>query len=140
MDSNSNFDLLRVSASALYAQRARMNLIASNMANSSTTRTAEGGPYRRQDIVFTATPMGKDGKDGINGVKVGEVVSDPTPFKQVYEPGNPDADENGVVSMPNVDPMAEMVNMMMASRAYEANVSTFNISKAMFRSALQIGK
>lgn len=137
---DSNFELLRVSASGLFAQRARMNLVASNMANAHTTRTEEGGPYRRQDIVFTATPMGKDPKDGINGVSVSEVVEDQSPFQQVYEPGNPDADENGIVSMPNVNPLEEMVNMMMASRAYEANVSTFNISKGMFKQALQIGK
>ena len=137
---DSNFDVLRVSASGLYAQRARMNLIASNMANAHTTRTQEGGPYRRQDIVFTATPMGKEPKDGISGVNVSEVVEDQSPFKQVYDPGNPDADKDGVVQMPNVDPLAEMVNMMMASRAYEANVSTFNLSKGIFKQALQIGK
>ena len=134
------FGTLKISASGLYAQRARMNVIASNMANANTTRTEEGGPYRRKDVVFTATPFEKELKDGLAGVKVTEVVEDQTPLREVYDPEHPDADENGIVQLPNVNTIEEMVNMMMASRAYEANISTFNISKGMFRKALEIGR
>src|SRR5512140_1372474 len=124
-------NVFAVSASALAAQRQRMNVIASNMANAHSTRTVEGGPYRRQDVVFATAP-GDAGTPGLEGVKVSSVVKDGSPFRMVYAPGHPDADQDGFVSMPNVNVIEEMVNMMMASRAYEASVSTFNISKSMF--------
>ena len=136
MDSN---DVFRVSASALAAQRQRMNTIASNMANAQSTRTPEGGPYQRQDVVFTTDTL-DPGKPGLEGVKVSGVVRDESPFKMVYDPGHPDADKDGFVAMPNVNIMEEMVNMMMASRAYEASVSAFNMSKTMFLKMLELGK
>lgn len=133
-----SFGVFSVSASALAAQRQRMNVIASNMANAHSTRTDEGGPYRRQDVVFSTDPMGA-AENGLTGVKVNSIVKDDAPFKTVYDPSHPDADTDGFVSMPNVSTIEEMVNMMMASRAYEASVSAFNMSKAMFSKTLELG-
>ena len=131
--------VFQVSASALAAQRQRMNTIASNLANAQSTRTAEGGPYRRQDVVF-ATQVQDAGNTGLEGVKVSGIVRDEAPFKMIYDPGHPDADKDGFVAMPNVNVIEEMVNMMMASRAYEASVSAFNMSKTMFMKTLELGK
>jgi flagellar basal-body rod protein FlgC len=134
-----SFNVFKVSASALEAQRQRMNVIASNMANVHSTRTDEGGPYRRKDVLFSATAVESD-SDTLAGVKIVDVVADSTPFKTVYDPGHPDADKDGYVSMPNINIIEEMVNMMMASRAYEASVSAFNMSKAMFLKTLELGR
>jgi len=134
-----SFGVFRVSASALAAQRQRMNVIASNMANAHSTKTAEGGPYRRKDVVFSAEPE-NSGVDGLEGVKVSDVVADTTPPKMIYDPGHPDADKNGFVAMPNVNVIEEMVNMMMASRAYEASISAFDMSKANLMKTLDILK
>jgi flagellar basal-body rod protein FlgC len=136
MDSN---DVFRVSASALAAQRQRMNTIASNMANAQSTRTDEGGPYRRQDVVFSTDPLDPS-QPSLEGVKVSSIVRDDSPFKMIYDPGHPDADQDGFVAMPNVNIIEEMVNMMMASRAYEASVSSFNMSKSMFLKMLELGR
>jgi flagellar basal-body rod protein FlgC len=135
-----SFGVFSVSASALAAQRQRMNTIASNMANAHSTRTSEGGPYRRQDVVFTTDPMTAGQQGGLEGVKVTGIVRDESPFKMVYEPGHPDANSDGFVAMPNVNVIEEMVNMMMASRAYEASISAFNISKSMFLKTMELGR
>lgn len=133
------FGIFEVSASALQAQRQRMNVIASNMANVHSTRTEEGGPYRRKDVVFSALPLTSNpGK--LEGVKVVDIVIDAAPFKTVYDPGHPDADNEGNVSLPNINVLEEMVNMMMAYRAYEASVSAFSLSKAMFMKTLELGR
>lgn len=134
-----SFGVFKVSASALAAQRQRMNIIASNMANAHSTKTEEGGPYRRRDAVFSSELMGASA-EGLEGVKVVDVVKDPTPPKMVYDPGHPDADKNGFVAMPNVNVIEEMVNMMMASRAYEASVSAFTMSKSMLMKTLDLLK
>jgi flagellar basal-body rod protein FlgC len=134
-----SFNVFNVSASALDAQKQRMNVIASNMANVHSTRTDEGGPYRRKDVLFSATTVQSD-SDTLAGVKVVDIVTDSTPFRTVYDPGHPDADKDGYVSMPNINIIEEMVNMMMASRAYEASVSAFNMSKAMFLKTLELGR
>jgi flagellar basal-body rod protein FlgC len=115
-----------------------MNTIASNIANAHSTRTAEGGPYKRQDVVFTTDSQGS-GPTGLEGVKVSGIVRDESPFKMIYDPGHPDADKDGFVATPNVNIIEEMVNMMMASRAYEASVTAFNLSKAMFMKTLELG-
>jgi flagellar basal-body rod protein FlgC len=133
-----SFGVFQVSASALAAQRQRMNTIASNMANAQSTRTAEGGPYRRQDVVFTTDAAGL-GQAGLAGVKVSGIVRDESPFKMIYDPGHPDADKDGFVATPNVSIIEEMVNMMMASRAYEASVTAFNLSKSMYMKTLELG-
>ena len=134
-----DFGIFKVSASGMYAQRERMNTIASNMANANTTRTQEGGPYRRKDVVFAVEPA-QGGQSDLEGVKVKEVVQDSAPPVLVYDPGHPDADANGYVAMPNINVIEEMVNMMMATRAYEANVTAFNLSKGMLLKTLDIGR
>jgi flagellar basal-body rod protein FlgC len=130
------FNILKVSASAISAQRQRLNVMASNLANVHSTRTENGEPYRRKDVVFSAFPIDST----LNGVTVAEIVEDPTPFNLVYDPSHPDADSQGYVKMPNVNLIEEITNMMMAFRAYEASVSAFNISKSMFVKALEIGR
>lgn len=133
-------DIFRVSASALDAQRVRMNTIASNMANAQSTKTTEGGPYVKKNVVFSTLPIKPDQTEGLEGVRVAEIVEDNKPPLTVYDPGHPDADEDGYVQMPDINVIEEMVNMMMALRAYEANVKAFNISKGMFQKALELGR
>lgn len=135
-----NFGIFRVSASGMSSQRERMNVLASNMANVHTTKTQEGGPYRRKDVVFAVDQVEAGPGSGLEGVRVEDVMQDGTPPLLVYDPGHPDADGQGYVAMPNINVLEEMVNMMMATRAYEANVTAFNISKSMLLRTLDIGK
>lgn len=140
-------DLFSVSASGMEAQRYRMNIIASNLANVETTRTETGGAYRRKDIVFAAQAEGGFGavlRQAMDagqptGVKVAGVIEDARPLKHVYEPGHPDADPNGYVAFPNINVAEEMVNMIAASRSYEANVSAFKATREMALKALELG-
>jgi flagellar basal-body rod protein FlgC len=135
---------LDINASGLTAQRKRVEVASSNLANSQTTRTDAGGPYRRQDVVFQPTSfkesLGSAIDSGVTGVEVSDLVSDPRPFDRRYEPGHPDADKEGYVSYPNVNVMEEMANMVQASQSYEANVSAIGIVKAMINRTLEIGK
>ncbi|MBF0271706.1 MAG: flagellar basal body rod protein FlgC [Magnetococcales bacterium] len=134
----------RVTSSGLSAQRLRLNIIAENLANAQTTRTAEGGPYRRKDPVFSSKPfdemLSREQMAATTGVAVEQIKVDERPPRMQYDPSHPDANAEGYVAMPNVDPMAEMVNMMAASRAYESNVTVLNASKAMAMKALEIGR
>lgn len=132
-----SFVIFRVSASALEAQRTRMNVIASNMANVHSTKTEAGGPYKRKDVVFSAEPIEINGTEG---VRVIDVVEDQTPPLLTYDPSHPDADKDGYVAMPNINIIEEMVNMMMATRAYEASVTAFNASKTMLMKTFEIGR
>ncbi len=138
------FSAMEVAASGLTAERTRMNSIASNLANARTTRTEQGGPYKRLDVVFEAAPIERDGigpsPKGATTVRVQEVREDSSAPKSVYEPGHPDADANGYVGYPNVNVVEEMVNMITASRAYDAGVTTVESAKSMARSALSIGR
>ena len=138
------FSAMEVAASGLSAERSRMNVVAGNLANARTTRTAEGGPYKRLDPVFTAKPLNPNSFDPVlrkvDTVQMTEVRPDPTPGALVYEPGHPDANADGYVEYPNVNVVTEMVNMMTASRAYEAGVTSIESLKAMARAALRIGK
>ncbi len=127
-----------VSTSAMVAQKQRMQTIASNMANINTTKTPDGGPYRRRDVVFSSFLIDEEGS--LEGVGVSRIVSPDTPPKTVYDPGHPDADEEGYVLMPDINLIEEMVNMMMATRVYEANVNAFNITKTMYLKALDLGR
>ena len=129
------FDTLDIGASALLAQRTRMDTIAGNVANINTTRNEKGEPipYRRRIAMFQA-----GAKDGKAGVHVSNIDLDPAPFQKRYEPGNKDADKDGYVSYPNVDLSIEYVNMLEASRAYEANVTMMETSKQMLNSALRL--
>lgn len=133
-------DIFKVSSSALESQRVRMNTIASNMANAQTTRTENGGPYVRKDVVFQTMPVKAKADRNLDGVKVSGIVEDTKPPIVIYDPGHPDADESGNVSMPNINVIEEMVNMMMAFRAYEANVRAFNTSKGMYQKSLELGR
>ncbi len=137
------FSALEVAASGLTAQRSRMNLIASNLANVHTTRGANGQPYQRMDPVFTAEPLNAAATDPVlqrvTAVRLSAVTPDTSPGQMVYEPGHPDANPQGYVQYPNVNVVTEMVNLMTASRAYEAGVTTIESVKAMARSAMKIG-
>jgi flagellar basal-body rod protein FlgC len=141
------FKAMEVTASGLNAERSRMNTIASNLANAKTTRTAEGGPYKRLDPVFQAVPtstkfedlVGEKAAQATSSVKVQEIREDDSPPQMVFDPGHPDADPNGYVAMPNVNVVQEMVNMITASRAYESGVTVMQTVKGMARSALSIG-
>ena len=135
-----------ISASGLTAQRLRMDVIAQNIANADTTRTEDGGPYRRKYVVFGeqentfADIIKGRTNDVVGGVKVLEIGVDNTDFKLVYDPNHPDANEEGYVEYPNVDTLQEMVDMISAYRSYEANVTAFNAYKEMAIKALEIGK
>jgi flagellar basal-body rod protein FlgC len=135
---------LDVNASGLSAQRKRVEVSSSNLANSQTTRTEEGGPYRRKDVVFQTSSfqesLGAAMGDGVKGVEVSDVVSDPRPFDRRYEPGHPDADKDGYVSYPNVNVMQEMANLVEASRSYEANIAAIGIVKTMINRTLDLGR
>jgi flagellar basal-body rod protein FlgC len=143
------FDAFDVSASALTAERLRMDVTAENLANAQTTRTASGGAYRRKEVVLesiggensfgtqlSAAMGGNGGPAG--GVKAAAIVEDSSPGKRVYDPSHPDADKQGYVTMPNVDTVTEMVDLIGSSRAYEANVTALQDSKQMFSKTLDI--
>lgn len=139
---------LDISGSALTAQRLRMDVVSQNVANISTTRDADGEPYRRRYVIFQQkenTAFSQQLNDRIagtagSGVRVTEILEDESAFKLDYNPSHPDADEYGYVQMPNVDLAKEMVDMMSATRSYEANVTVFNSTKQMAMTALEIGK
>lgn len=162
------FSGLNISATGLRAQRVRQNVISSNLANAETTRTTEGGPYRRQKVILEADPIefdqflvqeqakikGRQTQEGHqkipqpewpiaeenigSGVKVAAIVNDDKPLRMVYDPSHPDADEKGYVAMPNVNVVEEMVDMITATRAYEANATAFNSTKQMMLKALEL--
>jgi|SRR5262245_30049166 len=138
------FSSLDVSASALTAERLRMTVIAGNLANANTTRTADGGPYRRQQVVFEPIlerALGSPTASLSRGVRVSRVEADrTTPFEKKHEPGNPDADANGDVLMPNVSPMIEMVDLLVAARAYEANLLALRTHREMLQKTIQMGR
>lgn len=136
-------DTLSVTASGLTAQRVRMQTVASNLANARTTRTADGGPYRRRMPVFEAQPndpfadqLGAE----LNRVHVTEIAESDDPFVQVFDPGHPDADGDGYVAYPNVNVLEEMVDMMMTARTYEANSNVITVTKSMAQTAIDIAR
>ncbi|WP_338667515.1 flagellar basal body rod protein FlgC [Pseudodesulfovibrio methanolicus] len=139
---------LDIGASGLTAQRAQLNVISMNMANIRTTKTETGGPYQRKSVSFEATPVyspfDQAMQDQLNrnleGVKVLGVTQDQRPFKQVYEPNHPDANDQGYVFYPDINVVEEMANMMQTMRGYEANVQTIESVKRMFQKALIIGQ
>ncbi len=141
------FAMFDVSGSALTAERERAEVVASNMANAETTRTAKGGPYKRQEVVFGSTPVGgssfaerlASATDGnVQGVQVVNVVTDPTPPIRRFDPSHPDADAEGYVSYPSINPVQEMVDLMGASRSYQLNVSALQSTKQMIQQSLEI--
>ncbi len=137
---------LKISGSGLKAERARLNVTAMNLANANTTRTMEGGPYKAKSVVFGSRPVEnfRDTLDSttarLRKVEVVKVVEDDKPFKEVYDPSHPDADENGIVRFPNVDTAEQMVDMISARRGYEANVTAIDAIKSMALKALDISR
>lgn len=127
-----------IAVSGLKAQRIRINVIANNIANAQTTRTAQGGPFRRQMAIFRGGQIRPGSNPGRVGVRVKHIVSDHTPFRRVYDPSHPDADGAGYVSYPNVNPAVEMANLVSAQRAYDANVAVIVSGKRMRQKALEI--
>ena len=142
------FSVLSVSASGMSAQRTRAELIIQNLANSETTRTPEGGPYRRQDVLFQsaaqASPFASvfqtELTDGVMGVEVAEVVQDSSEGEKRYQPGHPDADQEGYVSYPNINPAEDMVDLLGAQRGYEGNVAAMTAIKDMIQRSIDLLK
>ncbi|HNR12545.1 MAG TPA: flagellar basal body rod protein FlgC [Thermodesulfobacteriota bacterium] len=142
------FDAIQTSSSGLSAQRLRMDTISSNLANVDSTRTPEGGPYRRKDVVFAAQPMQGSFREVLQSkvdtplyeVKVAGVITDPRPPQMKYDPAHPDANEEGYVATPNINAVEEMVNLISATRSYEAGVTAVNATKKMALKALEIGR
>jgi flagellar basal-body rod protein FlgC len=132
------FDGLRISASGMTAERMRMDVIAENLANADTTRGPDGLPYRRKEVVLEAGSPSF--QDVLEGVHVQGIVDDATPLKRVYDPGNPDADPQGYVSMPNVSSVTEMVDLITATRGYEADTQAMSSAKGMFLKAIDLLK
>lgn len=139
------FNILDVSASGLTAQRLRLDVISNNIANVNTTRTEEGGPFRRERVIFQERNDSKSFKSYLDteksaGVKAVAIEKDTTPFRILYDPTHPDADATGHVMLPNVNVVTEMVDMVSAARSYEANVTAINSAKSMMSKALEISK
>ena len=143
------FSALDINATGLTAQRRRIEVISSNLANANTTRTAEGGPYRRKELVFESVPLSSSFGQALNneldqskdmGVEVTGIYEDELPSVKRYQPTHPDADADGYVSYPNISPIEEMVNLLSATRSFEANVQSMNSIKEMARKSLEIGK
>lgn len=140
------FDAIDIAASGLTAQRLRMDVTAENLANAQTTRTPEGGPYRRKSVVLQESGGGFAGQlaafgggaEPPQGVEAAAIVPDTTPLRRVYDPGHPDADADGYVTMPNVNPVTEMVDLIDASRAYEANVTAMQTTKSAFAKTIEL--
>lgn len=140
------FTTMKISASALKAQRIRMNAISSNLANIETTRTPDGGPYRKREVVFQSSQQGFADtldtrlRDAVQGVRVAQIQASSLPPMMVYNPSHPDANAQGLVAMPNINLVEETADMMSASRAYEANVTVVKSAKRMALKALEIGR
>jgi len=131
------FNIFDVAGSAMNAQSQRLNTVASNLANADSATSANGQPYKAKQVVFAAVPVGQAGATGVN---VAEVIEDPSPMKMVFDPKNPLADEKGYVTMPNVNVVEEMVNMISASRSYQSNVEMMNTTKTLLLKTLNLGQ
>ncbi len=140
------FDSMKISSSAMKAQRLRLNTISSNIANIETTRTPEGGPYRKKEVVFRSTGkifahhLDQNLQGVVQGVEVAEIRNSSEPAKMIYDPSHPDANPDGLVAMPGISLFEEMADMMTATRAYEANVTSIKAAKRMALKALEIGR
>jgi flagellar basal-body rod protein FlgC len=140
------FDAIDVAGSGLTAERLRMDVTAGNLANAQTTQGADGQPYRRRQVVLQEAQNGQSfgsilasaSASPVAGVQVAGIVEDPAPVRRVYDPGHPDADAQGYVSLPNVNPVTEMVDLISASRGYEANVTAMQTAKQLFTKTLEL--
>ncbi len=133
-------NVFSIAGSALNAQSQRLNVVASNLANADSATSASGGAYRARQVIFQATPMGGNQVKFGAGVKVSQVIEDPSPMKKVFDPKHPAADERGYVTYPNVNVVEEMVNMISASRAYQNSVDVMSTSKTMLQKLLALGQ
>ena len=146
-------DVFRITSQGMTAQRQRLEAASSNLANANTTRTAEGGPYRRRDVVFEEAALEVAGgasefgsssegppRDGLKGVRPTTVVAEAGAGVRSYQPGHPDAGPDGYVTLPDVDPLEETVNMLSAARSFEANATAFQTAKEMVRASLKLGE
>lgn len=131
------FNIFSVAGSAMNAQSQRLNAVASNLANADSATSANGQAYKAKQVVFAAMPVGDNGATGVN---VAAVIDDPSPMKLVYDPKNPLADDKGYVTMPNVNVVEEMVNMISASRSYQSNVEMMNTTKTLLLKTLNLGQ
>ncbi len=138
---------MKISASGLRANRTWINVLSSNLANANTTRTEDGTPYQRKTVIYESKASGGFGEElntalsaGPEEVEVTDVVPDQRDFREVYDPGNPDANDKGIVLMPNVNPVEEMANLLNASRSYEANLAAIQVAKQLAVKSLEIGK
>lgn len=136
------FTAMNISASGLTAERLRLDVISGNIANANTTRTEEGGAYRRKVAVFQEqlTQATQGNRKKVAGIQAVSIVEDPSDMRMEYDPTHPDADENGYVEKPNVDILSETIDMMVATRSYEAQVTVLNATKGMYTKALEIGR
>lgn len=144
------FKIFSISGSGMAAQKSRMSVVAGNLANSESTRTVDGGPYRRRDVIFQAAPPPGEFADELNdiaadqeraqGVEVVGVKQSNRPPRRIFDPSHPDASSEGYVAMPDINPIEEMVDMLSAVRSYEANLSAFNSTKALIRKILDLGR
>ncbi len=143
------FRIFGITGAGMSAQRSRMTVVAGNLANTETTRTPEGGPYKRRDVIFQAVPVGESFSDfldesespgGLLSVKVTGIEPSQRPPRKVFDPNHPDASPDGYVSLPDINVMEEMVDMMSAARSYEANLSAFNTTKSLIRRLLDLGR
>ena len=144
------FKIFSLSGSGMAAQRSRMTVVAGNLANSDTTRTPEGGPYRRRDVIFQSAPADSEFSSDLDklseraddpqGVEVVGVKQSSRPPRKIFDPYHPDTDDEGYVALPNINAMEEMVDMLSAVRSYEANLATYNTTKSLIRKILDIGR
>ncbi len=140
------FATFKIAASAMQAQKTRLNIVSSNLANAETTSTPEGGPYKRKSIYFESKPISfanqlhNNMNNGLSGVRVAKIIEDNTPPQLIYNPSHPDANEKGFVAMPNINILKEMTDMMSATRSYEANTTAIKAAKRMAMKALEIGR
>ncbi|HSI21712.1 MAG TPA: flagellar basal body rod protein FlgC [Methylophilaceae bacterium] len=134
------FNVFDIAGSAMTAQSMRLNVVASNMANADSVTGSDGQPYRAKQVIFQAQAVNNFMPKGVNGVAVTKVIDDPSPMRQVYDPQNPFANAEGYVTMPNVDVVEEMTNMISASRSYQANVEMMNTAKTMIQRTLTLGQ
>jgi len=140
------FDAMKISASALKAQRIRLNVISANLANVETTRTPEGGPYKKQDVIFQSSRLDfgdrldQATRSGVQGVQVPAIVDSNRAPRKILDPGHPDANSEGYVLKPDINPVEEMTDMMSATKAYEANANVIKAAKRMALKALEIGR
>lgn len=134
------FNVFDIASSGMTAQSMRLNVVASNMANADSVTGSDGQPYRAKQVIFQAQPLSASMPKGVSGVSVTKVIDDPSPMRVVYDPRNPFANADGYVTMPNVNVVEEMTNMLSASRSFQANVEMMNTAKTMVQRTLTLGQ